>query len=178
MKVTLLFVFLFAGISITKAQQYKPVDDKSEIKFTIKNFGLNANGDLKGLTGIIKFNPQNPAASVFNVSVDVNTINTGIESRDNHLRKEDYFDVGRYPTISFVSTAISKTNDGYNVSGRITIKGVERTISFPFTVENSGDALVFSGSFSLNRRDFNVGEGSAVLSNTVNVTLKVFAVKG
>ncbi len=178
MKAALSFVFLLAGIFTVKAQQYKPVDDKSEVKFTIKNFGLNSNGDLKGLTGTIKFDPQNLAASSFNVSVDVNTINTGIESRDSHLKKEDYFDVARYPTISFVSTSITKTNNGYNISGRITIKGMERTISFPFTVENNGDALVFSGDFSLNRRDFNVGESSAVLNNTVNVTLKVFAAKG
>jgi polyisoprenoid-binding protein YceI len=178
MKATLFFVFLLASIFTGKAQQYKPVDDKSEIKFTIKNFGLNTDGSLKGLKGTIKFDPQNLPASVFNVSVDANTVNTGIDSRDNHLRKEDYFDVTQYPTISFVSTAITKTSSGYSVSGNLTIKGVERTVSFPFTVENNGDALVFSGNFSINRQDFNVGGSSAVLSNTVNVSLKVFAVKG
>ena len=178
MKATLLFVFLCSGIFAVKAQQYKPVDDKSEIKFVIKNFGLNTNGDLKGLKGAIKFDSQNLSSSAFNVSVDVNTINTGIDSRDSHLKKEEYFDAGRYPTISFVSTAITKTGNDYTVSGHLIIKGVDRTISFPFTVESNGDALVFSASFSIDRKDFNVGGSSAVLSNTVNVNLKVFAVKG
>ena len=177
MKATLIFVFLFAGLFAVKAQQYKPVDEKSEIKFTIKNFGLNVSGSFTGLNGAINFNASNLSASSFNASVDVNTINTGIDLRDNHLKKEDYFNAEKYSTIRFVSTSITGNQNGYTVSGNLTIKGTTRAVSFPFTVQNQDDGMLFSGSLSIDRKDFNVGGSSAVLSNNVEIHLKVFAVK-
>lgn len=177
MKVALIFVFLFAGLLIGKTQQYKPVDEKSEIKFTIKNFGLNTSGSFKGLKGTIKFNPSDLPSSSFNVSVDVNTLNTGIDQRDNHLKKEDYFYAEKYSTINFVSTSITANQNGYNVNGNLTIKGISKPVSFPFTVQNKDDGMLFMGSFTINRKDFNVGGSSAVLSNNADIELKVFVIK-
>ena len=177
MKAVLSLIFLFAVLFIVKAQQYKPVDDKSEVKFTVKNFGFNTPGSLKGLKGSIKFNPSDVASSSFNVSVDVNTINTGVDARDSHIKKEEYFNAEKFPVISFSSTKIAKEKDSYIVTGNLTIKGVTRPISFPFTVQNQDNGLVFSGSITINRKDFNVGGSSAVLSNSVDVSLKVFSVK-
>ena len=177
MKVLLSFTFLLFSLFFVKAQQYKPVDEKSDVKFTIKNFGLNTPGTLNGLKGSINFDPSNPASSSFNVSVDVNTISTGVDERDSHLKKEEFFNAEKYPTISFVSTGITKGQDGYSVTGKLTIKDVTKIISFPFTVDNQDNGMVFTGNFTINRKDFNVGGSSAVLSNSVNVTLKVFATK-
>ncbi|MEO8713059.1 MAG: YceI family protein [Parafilimonas sp.] len=177
MKATLIFVFLFAGLFAVKAQQYKPVDEKSEIKFIIKNFGLNVSGSFNGLNGSIIFNASNLSASSFNVSVDVNTINTGIDMRDSHLKKEDYFDAEKYSTIRFVSTSITGNQNGYAINGNLTIKGTTRAVSFPFTVQNQDNGLLFTGSLSINRKDFNVGGSSAVLSNNAEIQLKVFAAK-
>jgi polyisoprenoid-binding protein YceI len=172
------FSLLFLiGILNISAQQYKPVDEKSEVKFTIKNFGLNTGGSLNGLKGIIKFDPLNVAASSFNVSVDVNTINTGIDARDSHIKKEDYFDAAKFPAISFVSTGITGNQSEYTVTGNLTIKGVTKPVSFPFTVKTENNGLTFEGSFNINRKDFGVGGSSAVLSNSVDITLKVVAVK-
>ena len=169
--------FLLVGLLITKAQQYKPVDEKSEVKFVIKNFGLNTSGSLNGLKGTINFDPANPGASSFNVTVDANSVNTGSDARDNHLRKEEYFNVEKYPVINFVSTTIKKDQNGYIVTGNLTIKGVTKSITFPFTVENHDNGIELSGEFSIDRSDFNVGGGSAVLGDNVNVSLKVFANK-
>ena len=157
------------------AQQYKPVDSKSEVKFTIKNFGVNTSGTLSGLTGTIQFDSTKFSSSSFNVTVDVNTINTGIDMRDNHLKKEDYFYAEKYPKISFTSTSIKPADKGYTISGQLTIKGVSKSVSFPFTAVKQDDGILFSGSFSINRKDFNVGGGIAVLGNTVDITLKVMA---
>lgn len=159
------------------AQQYKPVDDKSEINFTIKNFGLNTEGSLKGLKGSIKFDQANINASSFEVSVDVNTINTGVDGRDSHLKKEEYFDVQKYPVLKFVSTSINNSGDGYSVKGNLSIKGTTKSISISFTVDKSGDALIFTGNFSINRKDFGVGGSSAVMGSNVDISLKVFAAK-
>ena len=175
MKSILSLLFFISGIFSLSAQQYKPVDSKSEIQFTIKNFGLNTNGTLNGLKGVINFNPSNLSSASFNVSIDVNTINTGVGMRDNHLKGEDYFNAEKYSTINFVSTGVKTQNGGYIISGQLTIKGISKFISFPFTAVQQNDGMLFTGDFNINRKDFNVGGSSAVLSNNVDVSLKVFA---
>lgn len=172
MKLTtlLLLSWLFPLLPIT---ELKPVDTDSKIGFVIKNFGINTNGEFRGLTGRIKWEESNPAASVFNVSVDVKTINTGIEMRDSHLKQEEYFNATKYPTINFISTAVTATN----ITGTLTIKGISRQVSFPFTVSRAANGFVFEGSFTINRKDFDLGSSSFSLGNEVTVNLKVKAIQ-
>ena len=159
------------------AQVYTPIDNGSKVHFVINNFGIATGGNFTGLSGSIKFDPSNPAASDFDVSVDANTVDTDIEARDNHLRKAEYFDVKTYPKISFKSTKITKTNkDGYfYVFGNVTIKGVTKEVKFPFTATAKDGGYLFDGSFQLNRRDFGVGRNSLSLSDNLTVSLAVFA---
>lgn len=175
-------IFLaFTSISLAAllhAQAFSPVDNGSSVKFSIKNFGLQTTGSFSGLKGTIKFNPANPAAAVFNVSVDAGTINTGISSRDHHLIKDDYFDVEKYPVITFASSKITASEENkFVMFGSITIKGITKEISFPFTVSALSNGNLFAGEFKLNRRDFNVGSSSFVLSDNLTVSLSVFAKK-
>ncbi len=153
------------------AVNLKPLDNDGAVTFVIKNFGLNTSGSVKGLKGTIKWDAANPSASQISASVDVSTLNTGIDMRDKDLKEEKYFDLPKYPTINFVSTAIS----GNNITGNLTLKGVTKSITFPFTVTPSGSGYLFEGNFSINRRDYNVGGGSMVLNDVAKVTLKVQA---
>ena len=176
-----LIASLAFAIAVTSlpAQTYTASDDGSEIKFSIKNFGLTVNGSFKGLKGKINFNPANTTTASFNASVQVATINTGNGSRDNHLKKEEYFDASKFPVISFVLTRISKSTKAgtLQMEGKITIKGVTKVVSFPFTATPKMEGFLFAGSFKLNRRDFGVGGKSLVLSDTLTVELAVFANK-
>jgi polyisoprenoid-binding protein YceI len=159
------------------AQQYTPTDQGSALKFRIKNFGFAADGSVSGLQGTIRFDPNDLAGSAFDVSVDAATINTGNDMRDGHLKKEDYFDVAHYPRIHFVSTGITAVKGrGYTVIGKLTIKQETKEISFPFVATALGNDYIFKGDFSINRKDFHVG-GSSTISNTVAVSLTVFAKK-
>ena len=161
--------------SLLVAQNFLPTDDSSKIKFSIKNLGLNVSGSFKGLKGKIFFDKTNLPMSSFNVSVDVATVNTGIEARDNHLKKEEYFDLAKYPEINFVSKKISNpARDGeLLIEGDITIKGVTKSISFPFTATPKGNDYLFEGEFMLNRRDFGVGGHSLVMADNLTVSLSV-----
>ena len=167
--------FALIAIAITSmafvSSELKPVDSKESVTFTIKNFGINTSGEIKGLKGTIKWDASNPSASVFNVTVDAKTINTGNDMRDNHLRKDEYLDVEKHPLITFTSTAVTASN----VKGNLTIKGVTKEVSFPYTVKAANGGYVFQGDFEINRRDFGVGSGSISLSNTLTVSLKVQA---
>jgi polyisoprenoid-binding protein YceI len=153
----------------------RPVDSDNAVTFVIKNFGINTKGELKGLKGNIQWNEENVAASSINVSVDANTINTGIDARDKDLKKEEYFNTDKYPVISFVSTAITPGSDTHKVTGNLTMKGVTKTITFPFTATKTANGYLFSGSFTINRLDYGVGKNSMVLNDDVDVTLKVQA---
>jgi len=168
---TLVFFQLFA-------QRFLPIDNGSVVGFTIKNLGVNVTGKFTGLTGNIVFDPSNLSASQFAVSVNSASVDTDIKARDNHLRKEDYFHVERFPKISFISKNITATGAGqYIVTGTLEIKGVVKEISFPFTANPSDNGYVFKGGFRLNRRDFKIGGKSLILSDQLLVNLSVIAQK-
>ena len=154
--------------------QFRPVNDGSSVQFKIKNFGFNVGGSFSGLQGSIKFDPNDISHAEFNVSIDANTVNTDNNLRDEHLRKETYFDVKKYPRIFFVSTKVapSTKNGEYLISGKLTIKNTTKDISFPFTAETSNAGYLFKGTFTINRKDFDVG-GSSIISDNLEVKLGV-----
>jgi polyisoprenoid-binding protein YceI len=161
------------------AQTYQPVDSLSSIKFSIRNFGINTEGVLKGLHGSILFDPANPASSSFSVVVDPASVNTKVNARDNHLRKEEYLDVQQYPKISFISdkvNAVPGTGE-YSMHGTLTIKGVSKDLIILFKAITEKEGIWFTGTCKLNRRDFKVGSGSMVLADNLAVNLHVFARK-
>ena len=177
MKRNILFFTAFFAILSGTPQTFVPADTGSTVKFKIKNLGFATTGSFNGLQGAIQFDPANLAASFFDVSIDVNTINTGIEARDNHLRQAEYFHVEKYPRIKFVSEKISPSNKNGTlyVSGMLTIKDVTKEISFPFKATPQNGGYLFAGEFKINRRDFGVGGGSVTLADNLTVILSVVA---
>lgn len=169
-----LFTF-FLSIALS-AQEYKPTDAGSTIEFVIKNLGFNTKGSFSGLDGRISFDPGDNGKCQFDVSVAASTVNTDNEMRDNHLKKDSYFDVEKYPRIRIVSTSVTGDNGRYTFNGKLTIKDKTKEISFPFTVTATGADYLFKGSFTINRRDFEVGGGSTI-SNNCTVTMTVLAKK-
>jgi polyisoprenoid-binding protein YceI len=177
MKKIILLILIIVTANAAMAQ-YKPVDNGSSVKFTIKNFGINTGGSFSGLQGNIQFDINKPSNASFNVSIDANSINTGSEMRDNHLREDTYFDVKNYPRISFVSTKVvpSATAGTYIVFGKLTIKNHTEDISFPFTATPNGNGYLLKGDFTINRKDFGIG-GTSVISNSLDVQLSVLAIR-
>ena len=144
--------------------------DKSSVSFKIKNLWVNTvNGSFTGMKGEINFNPDNLDAAYFNVCVDVSTIETGIDKRDEHLQTADFFDVAQFPTICFQSKAVSRVDSTYITTGALTMHGVEKRVEIPFTF----DGKTLTGSLTLNRLDYNVGAdvGSFTADETVNLTI-------
>lgn len=176
MKKTILFI-LTALISSSVFAQYKPLDQGSSLNFTIKNFGIEATGKFTGLQGDITFDPGNLSTANFDVSIDAGTVNTDNSLRDSHLRGESYFDVKNYPKIHFVSTKVTGGKNGaFVITGKLTIKKQSQVVSFPFTETAADDGLLFKGSFSINRKDYEVG-GTSTVSNNLTVSLNILAKK-
>lgn len=169
---------ILSTVFLMAKSQLVPTDSDSKVHFVIRNFGIRTGGDLAGLKGSIQFNPDNPTASSFNVTVEASTINTDNNTRDGHLRKEDYFDVKNYPVIKMVSTNILGTNKPgrYQFNGNLTIKSTTKPVQFFFTVTAKNGGYLFSGDdFKINRRDFGVGGSSISLSDDLKISLSVMA---
>jgi len=165
---------------LIQQQSYIPSDSGSSVKFKIKNLGVTITGSFSGLAGQIQFDPANLASSNFEATIDVSTINTGIDMRDEHLRKEEYFDAKNYPKIKFVSTKVTPSNrsETLYIYGNLTIKNITKEISFPFKSTAQDGGYLFSGEFKINRRDFKVGGSSITMGDNLTVLLSVFAKKG
>ncbi len=173
---TYILAFIFSSTLSYGQKTLTPTDAGSKVHFVIKNFGIKTGGDFSGLKGTIKFDPNNLAVWAFDVTVDASTINTDNGSRDGHLKKAEYFDVAKHPTIHMVSSKITTGKPGsYIFNGNLTIKGVTKPVKFNFKVNSSNGGYLFTGGFPLNRRDFDVGGDSISMSDNLTVSLSVFA---
>jgi polyisoprenoid-binding protein YceI len=173
-----LFKFIIAFLIISNsvmAQTYNANDINSKISFVIKNIGLNVNGSFSGLKGIIIFDVKDLKSSEINVSVNSNSVNTDNSARDKHLRKDDYFDVEKFPLITFKSTKIEAATrlNRYNVEGNLNIKGIIKPIKFELIASEKDNNLELKCNFEINRRNFKVGGNSLVLSDNVKMNLNI-----
>lgn len=177
---TIGFILVFINFVIPgNAQTFQPVSEQSSIEFRIKNMGINTKGTLSGLRGTILFDEAKLSTSYCKVTVDATSIDTRSKGRDNHIKKSDFLDVLTFPVISFQSTQITALSNqsGFRMQGMLTIKGVSKSISFPFQAKKEKSGYRFTGEMELNRLDFGVGESSWILSSPVTVQLNVLAVQ-
>jgi polyisoprenoid-binding protein YceI len=177
MKTHIKIISLSALVAVALASMsflLKPDYTKSAVSFKIKNAGIGVDGIFKTFEANIDYNESVKAPSSIKATVKVESVDTGIEGRDKHLRKDDFFDVEKYPVMTFQSTQILKNSNGsFIAEGKLTIKDVTKDIKIPFTYTNG----VFEGTITLNRLDYGVGGSSITMSNDVQVFLKVAAAK-
>lgn len=153
------------------AQTEWQVLNSSKVEFKIKNAGLNVNGSFASPEASVLFSAEALGNSKITASVDASSVDTGINARDNHLRKDDYFGVKKYPKIKMVSQRFEQKGDEFIGYFKLTIRDVSQEVAIPFSFDESGDKAVFKGSFSINRRDFGVGGWSMILGNEVDLSI-------
>lgn len=145
--------------------------EKSKVTFSVRNMKVRTvEGSFSGIKGNVKFDPSNLSTSSFNVCIDASSVDTGSKKRDEHLLKEDFFDVEKYPAICFESNSIIKTKDGYIAIGVLTILDETKKIEIPFTAD--GNSL--NGKITLNRLDYGLGKdtNNFMVSNEVIITIQ------
>jgi len=160
-----LALIIASAFTVIKSQDWK-IGDGYSVKFA----GGDPSGEFKGLKGTISFDPANLKTSKFDCSIDVATINTGNGMKNTHAKSALWFDADKYPTISFTSTAITKTATSYEAAGNLTMHGVTKPVTIPFTFDGS----TFKGAFEVNRMDYNVNvaepnHGAQKFSVTIDV---------
>jgi polyisoprenoid-binding protein YceI len=171
-------LMFFAFSKKTCAQETNWTVTNKNVTFTIKNAKLPVSGSFEGLMAKVVFNPNNLKAASFSAAILVSTIKTGIEMRDKHLKRSEYFNVEKFPEITLTSNSITlvKGNE-YNAKCNLTIKSLTKEVDLPFTFIESDNSAVFKGILNLNRLDYGVGSSSVIMSNTLQVSIIVNAIK-
>ena len=150
LKVTLSIasILLLAAFTFHSSTNWQIAEDYS-IKFTSDD----PSGVFTKLKGDISFDPQNLSASKFDLKVEVSSISTGNGIKNRHAKSKKWFDADKFPNIHFVSSKFIKTDKGYSVMGNLSIHGVTKEFTMPFTfVKNT-----FTSSYMINRLDFKIG---------------------
>ncbi len=162
--VLLISFFVFEPVA---AKNWELRTDYSEISFLIRNAGVNVFGEFEEFKGDIHMDWNDHSNSYINGTIQVQSINTGISRRDDDLRSDNFFDADQYPVITFESTSIRENEDGsLNVTGNLTIKDVTKELNFDMRISGSGNARILTADeVPFNRRDFNVGGRSFLLSD-------------
>lgn len=148
------------------AQTWQIDTAHSRAQFTVRHLGIaNIRGDFGRVTGTITFDGKDVTTAKVEATIDVNSLTTRVQPRDEHLKTADFFDVANHPTMTFVSTAIAPAGEGaYKMTGNLTLRGVTRQVTFdldapagPITDPNSGSVKMgAAASGSINRKDFGV----------------------
>lgn len=135
----------------------------SEIGFTVPWMGISrVHGTFQDFVGTIAYDEQDPTRSHVMLVIHVKSIDTNFERRDKDLKGPDFFDVEKYPSITFASRAIERRGDGFVVSGPLSMHGVTREVQIPLQFngrvhDRSGDPRIgFEGRVTLKRKDFGI----------------------
>jgi polyisoprenoid-binding protein YceI len=108
---------------------YKIDPAHSTAQFVVRHMMItNVRGGFRGVQGTVVYDPDNLGASSADVTIDVNTLNTGDANRDAHVKSAEFLDAEKYPTITFKSKSIARDGDGLRVKGDLTVRGVTKEV--------------------------------------------------
>lgn len=174
----------FAALLLTlnaHALEYKAIDTaKSNVTFSYKQMGVVMDGKFKKFAAQLNFDPSKPAAAKAILEIDLATIDTGSGEADQEVTGKSWFNTAAFPKAVFVSNQIKSTAaNQFEVTGKLTIKGQTKDITFPLKQTAQGNVGVFNGSFVMRRADFNIGEGMwakfDTVANEVQVNFQITA---
>ena len=163
----------------------------SFIGFKVRHMGLvEVPGFFRDFTGEVNFDSKDVSKSTVSFNALTTSVDTGVAGRDKHLRTADFFEVEKFPEMTFTSTKVEKKGKGWSVTGDLTMKGVTKSVTIPFEIagwlpagERSGMKMGIAGETTINRRDFGVNYGTnlpsgiAAISDEVKVVLQIEAGK-
>jgi polyisoprenoid-binding protein YceI len=178
-----------ANFAAVPAGNYNLDPMHSTVGFAVRHFEINwVSGRFKDFTGAINYDERDATKSTVEFAAKTESVDTGVEPRDQHLRAPDFFDAATYPEMKFVSTGIEKKGaDEYVLRGDFTMKGVTKQIEFPFTFTGAVKDPYNNTRFGIeartriDRRDYGINYGNALpaggfdVGNEITVVLQLEA---
>lgn len=156
----------------------------STVGFKVRHFVTNVPGEFNDFAGTIVYDPENPAASQVEFTVQASSIDTGNDRRDGHLKSEDFLAAEQYPTLTFKSKKVSGSGEDLQVTGDLTIRGVTKEVTVPVEILGTmGPKAGFATEFEIDRTDYGVEwnraaeGGGTILSDEMTIRIDVEADK-
>ncbi|MDO4682664.1 MAG: YceI family protein [Lautropia sp.] len=134
--------------------------DKSKVAFQYEQMGVKLDGQFKAFSADLSFDPAKPESAKATLDVELASVDTGSPDADTEVVTKPWFNVSAFPKARFVASSIKPAGgDNYQITGKLSIKGTDKEVSFPATFRATGDQGVFKGSLPIKRGDFAIGEG-------------------
>ena len=165
---TLAVLLLFGQNASAAARAWELDTDHSNVYFSIEHIYAKVQGRFTAIAATVHFDPANLKESRFDFEIKVDSIDTGIKQRDDHLRSADFFASSDHPLITFTSNAVTAAGEGvYQVAGTLTVKGKSHDLVLPLTFAGVKDhpatpgkqVAGFNGRLSVDRLALGVGDG-------------------
>ena len=180
-KVLILLAITFLNLNVFAQANWKVDPYHSSLNFNISHSGISiVNGKFMEYTGNLTTNGEALEGANVDFTVKVTSINTNVEARDNHLRSADFFEVEKYPEMTFKSTKILATGkpDQYLLYGDLTIKDVTKPVIFDVyyggtAKSDQGEKLGLKAKTTINRFDYNINYDptAAGIGKDVNIVV-------
>ena len=155
----------------------------SKVGFTAETLRFDVDGEFGEFTVEVEGDPSKPTVAKVKVTIDVASIDTQNQKRDDHLKSPDFFDAKKHPTITFASTSIRKKGNQLIVKGNLTMHGKTKPVTIPFKVAKGKngagvDTTTYKGKLTIDRNAFGIGTDSiaAKISLENEVELKLLLV--
>jgi polyisoprenoid-binding protein YceI len=178
---------LAAPLALAQTSTWVPDKAHSEVDFSILHLSLSkVHGRFGNIGGAIVMNDADITKSTVNVTIDVSTINTGVDGRDNDLKGANVFDVAQFPTATFVSTSVAKNGGGLTVTGNLTLHGVTKPVTLnvegptgPVPGMDKKQHAGFSATTTISRTAFGIASKfpAAMVGDEVQLTIEIDAAK-
>lgn len=156
------------------------VPAKSSISFQFKQMGVSVDGRFKKFAAQLNFDPAKAAPGQASFEVDLTSVDAGSDEADDEVITKSWFHTAAFPKAQFVSQQIRQTAPHqYEVLGTLSIKGQSRNVKFPLKHTPQGQGGLLTGSFTLQRADYRVGEGMwakfDVVANDIQINFSIAA---
>jgi polyisoprenoid-binding protein YceI len=154
-----------AAAALAAPTTYQVDTNHSNVAFAVPILGglARVRGKFTDFAVEIVYDEADVTKSSVKAVIKAASIDTGVERRDAHLRNPDFFEVEKYPEITFQSTSVAKRGDGYVARGTFTMHGVTKEIELPFTIngvrrnpQTGATTLGFSSRLTINRKDYGI----------------------
>ncbi len=155
--------------------QWNVDHERSKLGFIASYDGVGFETVFRRFTASIRFDAQHTGDALFDVRVDVDSVDSNSADRDDGMRGEEWFSTARFPSADFVSTAVRQTGASmFQLDGRLTIKGVTRDVTLPFFWNQDRDRARMQANTVLRRTDYAIGTGEWATDPIIGFDVEVF----
>jgi polyisoprenoid-binding protein YceI len=183
-------VAVLAFSAVSQAAVYNIDPSHSTVGFSIRHMVSTVRGMFQKYSGTVDFDEKNWTSLKINATIEAASINTNEPKRDEHLRSADFFDVQKYPNLTFKSTTVKDLGAGkLDVTGDLTMHGVTKPVTLAVTYNGAGkdpwggNRAGFSATGKLSRKDFGIvwnkalDNGGVLVGDDVNIQIDIEAVQ-